>query len=131
MNEKYLELFNQQGLPFGKILGSKSLYRTTYPNHLIVFNSRIYLKSFYITEKDGKIRDFFKGQEDEIWYGDLDLNKDIFKLYKIAYDIGEILVITSEIGNKIVEIGEYHNKTWIGTIGNKGITLKELRETGE
>lgn len=129
MNNKYLEIFKQYGLNFGNCVGSKSYYRKENPHHLIVFNSRIYLKPYYELEKDKSIRDFFKGQQEEIWYGDLDLNNDIYDLYKISLEIGQTLVITSEMGNKVVEVGTGRDKNWIGFIQNgkdkKGIIVNK------
>ncbi len=128
MNEKYLKIFANHDLWFGKHFGSKSGYRKRYPDHLVVFNARVYLKSVYEKLKDTKIRDFFAGQEDEIWYGDIDFNNDIYSLYLIHMEIEEGLVITNEIGNKIVEIGNDIDKHWIGTIGKQGITLKDFKK---
>ena len=127
MNEKYIPLFNAEGLHFGRCVGSKSSYREGHPDHLIVFNCRIYLKSTYEKLKDTKIRDFFKGQEDEIWYGDIDFNLDIFKLYNAYMKIEEALVVCNEMGNKIIEIGDDFEKIWVGTIGNQGLTLKDFK----
>ena len=106
MNNKYLEIFAKNELRFIRLLGSKSGYRNVYPDHLVVFNARIYLKSYYEKQKDKAVRDFFKGMEKEIWYGDIDFNIDIYKLYKIQHEIEEPIVICSEMGNKIVEIGD-------------------------
>lgn len=132
MDERYLKVFDKYGLFFGKCLGSKSGYRSRHPNHLIIFNARIYLKSYYEQEKEGDIRDFFKGQECEVWYGDLDLNKNIYDLWKIHLDIGKILVVTSEMGNKILEIGSSPNKTYIGFMykegKQKGISLEDIEK---
>lgn len=127
MNEKYIDIFKQYGLRFARCLGSKSGYRKSFPNHLVVFNARIYLKSYYEKQKNRKIRDFFEGQEKEIWYGDIDFNKSVYQFYKVQHEIGEPIVICSEIGNKIIEIGEYIDREWIGMIGNKGITLKDFK----
>jgi len=127
MNEKYLTIFNKYELRFPRYFGSKSGYSALYPDHLIIFNARIYLKSYYEKEKNGKIRDFFKGQDDEIWYGDINLNIDIYKLYKVHLEIEEAIVICSEIGNKIVEIGDDLERHWIGMVGNKGISLKDFK----
>ncbi|MFX0084349.1 MAG: hypothetical protein ACFFAU_01645 [Candidatus Hodarchaeota archaeon] len=87
------------------------------------------MKPYYELEKDKSIRDFFKGQQEEIWYGDLDLNNDIYDLYKISLEIGQTLVITSEMGNKVVEVGTGRDKNWIGFIQNgkdkKGIIVNK------
>ena len=128
MDNKYLHIFEKHGLNFGRCVGSKSTYRKLHPDHLVVFNTRIYLKSTYERFKDTKIRDFFAGQDDEIWYGDIDFNIDIYKLYKIHLEIEEAIVVCSEIGNKVVEVGDDLDRHWVGTIGNKGISLKDIRK---
>ena len=131
MNNKYIKIFEKHGLRFARCLGSKSGYREQHPDHLVVFNTRIYLKSYYEKEKDTTIRDFFEGQSEEVWYGDVNFNLDIYKLYKIQHEIEEPIVVCSEMGNKVVEIGEYIERNWVGTSGNKGITLKDIREMGD
>lgn len=106
MNDKYLSVFKKHGLRFSRCFGSKSGYRDTYPDHLIIFNARIYLKSYYEKERNRKVKDFFKGQISEIYYGDIDFAIDIYKLYRIYLEIREPIVVTTESGTKIVEIGE-------------------------
>jgi len=102
---KYKSHFNREGLPFSRLLsGSKTLYRNAHPKHKVTFNARIYLKSNYEEHKAGKIKDFFAGQEEEIWYGDIDLNLDRKALKKVAKSIGENLVITGEGGWFVEEI---------------------------
>lgn len=103
--DKYLKYFNEEGLFFGRLLSrSKSLYRKKYPKNLVIFNARIYLKSHYEKEKDNKIKDFFAGMDEEIWYGDLDLTLDLEILKKVKNKIGEPIVITTEHGRKIKEL---------------------------
>ena len=126
MNDLYLSIFEKHGLRVAKHFGSKSGYRDRHPKHLVVFNARIYLKSTYEKLKNTKIRDFFKGQEEEIWYGDIDFNINIYSLYLIQMEIEEGLVVTDEMGNKMVEVGDNINRHWVGQIGKKGITLKDL-----
>ncbi len=106
MNEKYIEIFDKHGLRCSRHFGSKSGYRDSHPDHLVVFNARIYLKRYYETAKDTTIKDFFEGQAEEIYYVDIDFNIDIYKLYRVHLEIGEALIITTESGTKIVEIGE-------------------------
>ena len=105
MKEHYKEIFIKHGFRFARLLGSKSLYRGSHPNNLIIFNARIYTKSIYIRHNED-IKDFFKGQEHEIWYGDLDLSKDLRELFLVHLDIHESIVITSEMGRKVIGIGE-------------------------
>lgn len=132
MDNRFRKIFEEEGLNFSRLLGSKFRYRKSNPENLVVFNSRIYLKSVYEKQKSKKIRDFFKGQEDEIWYGDIDFNIDIYKLYKAQRRIGESIVITSEMGNKIIEIGDIDKNVWVGysRFGKKikGITLRDIRK---
>lgn len=105
MDNRYLSAFEKYGFNFGRMLsGSKSFYRKSNPDNLIIFNARIYTQINYETNLLD-IKDFFKGQESEIWYGDINLNNDIYNLYRIYLDIREPLVITSEMGRKIITIG--------------------------
>jgi len=105
MDKTYLEIFNKHGFHFGRCFGSKSFYHETRPAELIVFNARVYLKSVYETKQE-EVKDWFKGKDIEIWYGDLNLNEDIYKLYIVYLDIGEPIVITYESGRKVLEIGD-------------------------
>lgn len=104
MDRQYLDIFRKNGFNFSRCFGSKSTYKRINPNHLVIFNARIYTKKVYL-EQLKAVKDFFKGQKIEIWYGDLDLNKDIYNLYMAYLDIGEPLVITYEGGDKVIEIG--------------------------
>ena len=45
------------------------------------------------------IKDFFEGQELEIWYGDLDLTLDTETLKKIQSKIGKPIIVTTEHGH--------------------------------
>lgn len=105
MNNRYLHIFEEHGLNFARCFGSKSTYHDNHPDHLIIFNARIYTKEYYMKERDYAIKDFFRGMEEEIWYGDLDLNKDIFNLYKVYLDIKQPFIITYEDSRKVIEIG--------------------------
>ena len=42
--------------------------------------------------------------EDELWYGDLDLTKDLEELKAIQKDLEEPIVVTTEHGGFVVEI---------------------------
>lgn len=104
--EKYKKYFEKEGLNFGRLIsGSKTLYRKLNPESLVVFNARIYERKTFLRNRKN-IRDFFKGQKYEIWYGDLDLSKDLYILYDIYEKIEVSIVITTEHGKKILEIGE-------------------------
>lgn len=104
MNKEYLSIFKKNDLIFGRLVSSsKSLYRKKYPNHKVIFNARIYTKDDYEKYKNTDIKDWFKGQELEIWYGDLDLTLDKNKLLKISKELNQNFVITNELGTYIEE----------------------------
>ena len=76
--------FIQKGLGNGRILSfSKSSYRKENPDHEIYFNANIF------TLEDGKI-----------WFGDLDLTKDIDQLKEISESLGKSLYILREIDGR-------------------------------
>ena len=103
--EKILNAFSNKGFSFGRMVGpSKSTYLKQFPDNLVIFNARIYDKETFKKEKDKKIKDFFAGQEIEIWYGDLDLSNDIKALYDLVGKLGLDLFITTETGEAIIEI---------------------------
>jgi hypothetical protein len=104
MDSEKLRIFEDAGFFFGRMIsGSKSYYANKFPDHEVVFNARIYDMEMYEKEKNGKIKDFFEGQGIEIWYGDLDLTRDIEKLKEIANKIGTF-VITTESGKYVSTI---------------------------
>ncbi len=106
------EIFAKQGLHFGRMVGaSKSGYTKEFPKNMTIFNSRIYDKMTFEEQQDKKIKDFFAGQEIELWYGDLDLNKDIKLLWEVARELKMSLVITREDGEKVIEI---NHPSWMG-----------------
>ena len=64
----------------GRMLsGSKSGYMSKYPNNTVVFNANLCLKS--------------KGK---MWYGDVDIHRDIDQLKQFAKEQGETLYILRE-----------------------------------
>jgi hypothetical protein len=67
------------GFPGRLISGSKSTYKSSYPENLVVFNSNL------CTEK-GKI-----------WYGDVDVTLDLEKLTEIAFKIQEKIYLLYEM----------------------------------
>lgn len=104
MNKKYMELFHKYGFNVARCLGSKSDYHDRNPENLIIFNARIYTKITYKARLED-IKDFLKGQDHEIWAGDLDLSKDLYKLYTlVVLDLKKSIVITTEHGRKIIEL---------------------------
>ncbi len=66
------------GYPGKMISGSKSFYREKFPDHVVVFNSNIFV---------GKTK---------IWYGDLDITESIDTLKDLASAIGEKLYVLYE-----------------------------------
>lgn len=98
------EVFDKNKMYFGRCLGSKTSYTKAHPSHFVIYNARIYTKEYYEAQKHNEITDWFKGQENEIWYGDIDFNKDIKKLVDIQNDLAYPIVITTEHGQKIMEI---------------------------
>jgi len=109
MNQLVLSRFECAGFPFARVISSsKSSYSNQFPDHRIVFNARIYDLETYEREKDGSIQDWFAGQSIEIWYGDIDLTKDIKKLKEIAKEIGPF-VITTESGSYVTTIEKEKN----------------------
>ena len=98
------KVFEDKGFHFGRMIsGSKSGYIDRYPANFAVFNSRIYDLETFEKHKNKAILDFFKGQPIEIWYGDLDLTKDLYALHLIALKIGTF-VVTRESGVPIITI---------------------------
>ena len=96
-----MKVFESAGFYFRRMISSsKSGYMDKNPRNLVIFNARIYdLKTFEKHEKE--IQDFFKGMEHEIWYGDLDLTKDIYALHLVALKIGTF-VVTRESGVPVI-----------------------------
>ena len=98
------KVFEDKGFHFGRMIsGSKSGYVDRYPANFTVFNSRIYDLETFEKHKNKAILDFFEGQPIEIWYGDLDLTKDLYELYLISLTIGAF-VITRESGVPVITI---------------------------
>ena len=66
--------------PQGRLISqSKSQYRMSYPEHLLVFNDNL-------CELDGKI-----------WFGDIDVNRDKHKLIDAAKELQESIFILKEM----------------------------------
>ncbi len=106
------ETFAKHNLCFSRMVGgSKSGYDKEFPNHLNIFNARIYDKNTFEKHQDKKIKDWFAGQEIELWYGDLDLNNDIKLLSEVARELKMSLIVTREDGEKVIEI---NHPSWMG-----------------
>ena len=102
--EEIRNIFQKYGLPFSRCLGSKSDYSGKNKGNLIIYNARVYDKKTFEKEKKRRIVDFFEGQKIELWYGDLDLSKDIKILHSIAKKSKLELVVCREDGEGIIEI---------------------------
>ncbi len=89
--------------PFAVCLGSKIGYPERNPDHLVIFNARVYDLETFEKHKNGKIKNWFDGQPLEIWYGDLDLSRDLHKLHMLSRKIGSF-VITRESGDPVITI---------------------------
>jgi hypothetical protein len=70
------------GFP-GKIIGaSKSGYRENFPDHLVVFNSNVFM---------GKTK---------LWFGDIDITLSLESLQEIASSIGEKIYVLTEMDGR-------------------------------
>jgi len=79
-NTDYDKIFREHKLYVGRMVGgSKSGYRHSHPDNLVVFNANI------ITKKSGKI-----------WYGDIDITVSFETLKDIADELKEDLYILRE-----------------------------------
>ena len=75
------KLFQKNGLELGRMISwSKSSYRESHPDNLVIFNSNI------LTKKRGKV-----------WHGDLDVTEDYDALQNIADELGENLYVLREM----------------------------------
>jgi hypothetical protein len=78
------QVFRNHGMNEGRIISqSKSDYKSKYPDNQVYFNANIF------TLSQGKI-----------WWGDLDITRDIENLKSISIDLGEDLFILKEIDGR-------------------------------
>ena len=78
------EAFYSNGFHIGRMIsGSKSGYRERNPENEVYFNANIF------TLEEGKV-----------WYGDLDVTKDLSALEEITKTIGKDLYILSEMDGR-------------------------------
>jgi len=78
------EIFFEKGLVPGRLIsGSKSFYRSQFPDNEVYFNANIFVLG-----------------EGKIWYGDIDVTMDIQILKEIASSIGKDLFILSEMDGR-------------------------------
>jgi hypothetical protein len=74
------EIFKQNGLNNGRMISAtKSGYKKKYPDNEVYFNANVFILG-----------------EGKIWYGDLDLTKDIEKLRAVALELGTPLYVLKE-----------------------------------
>lgn len=79
-----LEYFENEGLISGKMIShSKSLYREKYPYNEVYFNCNVFILG-----------------EGKIWYGDLDVTKEIGVLTRIASKLEKDLFILREMDGR-------------------------------
>lgn len=79
MENIYYEVAKETlGYPGKMISGSKSFYRRTFPDHVVVFNANLFV---------GKTK---------IWYGDIDVTESLETLKDLASAIGEKLYVLFE-----------------------------------
>jgi hypothetical protein len=94
------EIFNKYGYNNGRLIsGSKSGYRKMFPDNYVIFNANIFTKSKH-----------------KIWHGDLDITKDASILQKICNEIGEEMIVVSEMK---------------GGFGGEKRKYEEIRKTAE
>lgn len=75
------KLFADHGFIMGRMIsGSKSGYMERNPGNKVVFNANIVIKS-----------------RGKVWYGDLDLTKDLEDLRFVAFDLKEPLYVLREM----------------------------------
>lgn len=75
------DIFKKYGFNLGRMISaSKSGYRKTYPDNLVIFNANI-----------------FTYTKHKVWYGDLDITKDAENLQKVCNEIGEEMIVVSEM----------------------------------
>jgi len=93
-------IFEKYNFGRGRLISmSKSGYRNKYPYNYVLFNANIFTKSQHL-----------------IWFGDLDITKDAETLRKICDEIGEEMIVVSEMK---------------GRFGGEERKYKEIRKTAE
>lgn len=77
----FYNLFLNHDLMMGRMIsGSKGGYREKYPNHQVIFNANIIIKS-----------------KKKIWFGDVSFPQDTDKIQEICNELGEPLYILYEM----------------------------------
>ncbi len=80
-NNKAIDILYKKGFYIGRMIsGSKSFYRSQFPNNKVIFNANI------VVESQGKV-----------WYGDIDITRDEEQLQEIANELGENIYILYEM----------------------------------
>jgi hypothetical protein len=78
------DFFIKEGFNLGRMVSfSKSSYREKYPDNEVYFNANIFVLG-----------------EGKIWYGDVDVTKDMTSLQNIAREIGKDLYVLSEMDGR-------------------------------
>ncbi len=90
------------GLP-GKMIGaSKSGYREMYPDHIVVFNSNIFM---------GKSK---------LWFGDIDITDSIDSLKELASSVGDKIYILFEMDGRFGNEKNPHLENAVAVIDPSG-----------
>ena len=74
------KIFEKHKFFMGRIIGSKSGYRNQFPDNYVLFNANI-----------------FTPFKHKVWYGDLDITLDAKNLQKVCDEIGEEMIVVSEM----------------------------------
>lgn len=77
MDERIIKIL---GYPGAMISGSKSGYRTRYPNNLAVFNSNIVIEGL-----------------NKVWYGDIDITASLDKLKQLSKEFNSSVYVFHEM----------------------------------
>ncbi|MBI2004408.1 hypothetical protein HYS72_03005 [Candidatus Pacearchaeota archaeon] len=121
MKKSLIELLKSKGFPMKRRIGHSKNYLKENKENLVVFNAMIYERELYykiknlefpsvirISKKGNTLHEkrnkrWYKREYRNVWYGDLDLSKDIRKLYD-AIELKKDIIITSKNGDKILEL---------------------------
>lgn len=94
------EIFSKHGLNINRMISaSKSGYRKRHPENFVMFNANIFIRSKH-----------------KVWHGDIDVTKDAINLQKVCDEIGEEMIVVSEMK---------------GRFGAEEFKYKEIRKTAD
>ena len=79
-----MEIFRKNNLVNGRLLSiSKSTYRDKFPDNKVYFNANIFILG-----------------EGKVWFGDIDITRDIEVLESISAELGKDLYVLREIDGR-------------------------------